>query len=244
MNVGSDTQIRQLLYGGILNSKDPNVSLPDEKTFKVPNVNKVIEEGKKASTKFCSIKLCSLGVKLPAEIYTATGWPLVNAFEDEEKGREACHAIASLCKVCSIDTLITNFILPLQGSNISGKSGSVHCSLNINTETGRLSARRQNLQNQPALEKDRYKICQAFVAAPRNSLVVADYAQLELRILAHLTDCKSMLDAFKAGGDFHSRTAMNMYSHIRETVEKRQVLLEWHPRPGEEKPPVPLLKVK
>ncbi|XP_022753157.1 DNA polymerase I A, chloroplastic/mitochondrial-like isoform X3 [Durio zibethinus] len=223
MNVGSDTQIRQLLYGGILNSKDPNVSLPDEKTFKVPNVNKVIEEGKKASTKFCSIKLCSLGVKLPAEIYTATGWPLVNgnalktlagkvsaeydftddtndgdidnspekmidvdtsaygsafaAFEDEEKGREACHAIASLCKVCSIDTLITNFILPLQGSNISGKSGSVHCSLNINTETGRLSARRQNLQNQPALEKDRYKICQAFVAAPRNSLVVADYAQ-------------------------------------------------------------------
>ena len=53
-----------------------------------------------------------------------------------------------------------------------------------------------------------------------------------------------MLDAFKAGGDFHSRTAMNMYSHIREAVEKRQVLLEWHPQPGEEKPPVPLLKVK
>ena len=68
--------------------------------------------------------------------------------------------------------------------------------------------------------------------------------QLELRILAHMADCKSMLDAFKAGGDFHSRTAMNMYSHIHEAVEKRQVLLEWHPQPGEEKPPVPLLKVK
>ncbi|XP_022753153.1 DNA polymerase I B, chloroplastic/mitochondrial-like isoform X1 [Durio zibethinus] len=66
--------------------------------------------------------------------------------------------------------------------------------------------------------------------------------EMELRILAHLTDCKSMLDAFKAGGDFHSRTAMNMCSHIREAVEKRQVLLEWHPRPGEEKPPIPLLK--
>ncbi|XWS11201.1 hypothetical protein CRYUN_Cryun38cG0063800 [Craigia yunnanensis] len=288
MNVGSDTQLRQLLYGGILNSKDPNVSLPDEKTFKVPNVDKVIEEGKKAPTKFRSIKLCSLGVKLPAEIYTATGWPSVcgnalktlagkvsaeydftddandgdiydspetmtdidtsaygtafAAFDDEEKGREACHAIASLCEVCSIDSLISNFILPLQGNNVSGKSGRVHCSLNINTETGRLSARRPNLQNQPALEKDRYKIRQAFVAAPGNSLVVADYGQLELRILAHLSDCKSMLDAFKAGGDFHSRTAMNMYSHIYEAVEKRQVLLEWHPQPGEEKPPVPLLK--
>ncbi|KAK8622888.1 hypothetical protein V6N13_117787 [Hibiscus sabdariffa] len=288
MNVGSDTQLRQLLYGGILNSKDPNVSLPDEKIFKVPNVDKVIEEGKKAPTKFRNIKLHSIGVSLPAETFTATGWPSMTgvalkslagkvsaeydfaedtgdgdiddlpetttdvdtsaygtafaAFEDEEKGREACHAIASLCEICSIDSLISNFILPLQGSNVSGKTGRVHCSLNINTETGRLSARRPNLQNQPALEKDRYKIRQAFVAAPGNSLVVADYGQLELRILAHLAGCKSMLDAFKAGGDFHSRTAMNMYSHILEAVEKGQVLLEWHPQPGEEKPPVPLLK--
>lgn len=53
-----------------------------------------------------------------------------------------------------------------------------------------------------------------------------------------------MLEAFKAGGDFHSRTAMNMYPHIREAIEKRHVLLEWDPQPGEEKPPVPLLKVK
>lgn len=52
-----------------------------------------------------------------------------------------------------------------------------------------------------------------------------------------------MLAAFKAGGDFHSRTAMNMYPHIREAVEKGKVLLEWHPEPGEDKPPVPLLKV-
>lgn len=53
-----------------------------------------------------------------------------------------------------------------------------------------------------------------------------------------------MLQAFKAGGDFHSRTAMNMYPHIREAIEKGHVLLEWDPQPGEEKPPVPLLKVK
>jgi len=52
-----------------------------------------------------------------------------------------------------------------------------------------------------------------------------------------------MLDAFKAGGDFHSRTAMNMYEHVRKAVENKEVLLEWHPQPGEEKPPVPLLKV-
>ncbi|VFQ68579.1 unnamed protein product [Cuscuta campestris] len=164
------------------------------------------------------------------------------AFGGGQAGIEACHAIASLCKLCSINSLISNFIIPLQGGAISGKNGRIHCSLNINTETGRLSARRPNLQNQPALEKDRYKIRQAFIASPGNSLIVADYGQLELRILAHLANCKSMLAAFEAGGDFHSRTALNMYPHIREAVEQKHVLLEWHPQPGEDKPPVPLLK--
>lgn len=59
----------------------------------------------------------------------------------------------------------------------------VHCSLNLNTETGRLSARRPNLQNQPALEKDRYGIRAAFTAKPGETLIVADYGQLELRLL-------------------------------------------------------------
>jgi DNA polymerase-1 len=50
-----------------------------------------------------------------------------------------------------------------------------------------------------------------------------------------------MKEAFKAGGDFHSRTAMNMYPHVREAVEKERVLLEWE---GQGKPPAPLLKVR
>ncbi|XP_059662506.1 DNA polymerase I A, chloroplastic/mitochondrial-like [Cornus florida] len=303
MNVGSDAQLRQLFFGGITNRKDPDKSLPFERNFKVPNIHKEIEEGKKTPAKFLNIKLHSLGPEIQTELYTASGWPSVSGdalktlagkvsaefdFIDEahelqsdenvgkmdqtsnglseikeraasgdkesaygtayapfgggQNGKEACHAIAALCEVCSIDSLISNFIIPLQGSHISGKNGRVHCSLNINTETGRLSARRPNLQNQPALEKDRYKIRQAFIAAPGNSLIVADYGQLELRILAHLADCKSMLHAFKAGGDFHSRTAMNMYPHIREAIEQKRVLLEWYPQPGEDKPPVPLLK--
>ncbi|CAM8944603.1 unnamed protein product [Rhodiola kirilowii] len=303
MNVGSDTQLRQLFFGGIANCKDPSETLPKEKKFKVPNVDKIVEEGKKTATKFRTITLHSIVDDMPTEMCTESGWPSMcgdalktmagkisadfdfaedasyletvdlendifadEGFEDSEhstvdatedvsaygtaykafgggqKGKEACHAIAALCQMCSIDSLISKFILPLQGSHISGKNGRIHCSLNINTETGRLSARRPNLQNQPALEKDRYKIRQAFIAAPGKSLVVADYGQLELRILAHLANCKSMMEAFKAGGDFHSRTAMNMYPHICEAVEKKKVLLEWHPKPGEDKPPVPLLK--
>lgn len=299
MNVGSDTQLRQLFFGGTTNSKDLNESLDVSKTFKVLNTENVIEEGKKTPSKYRNITLHSLGVVMQTDKYTASGWPSVSgdvlktfagkvstehiylmgdngevspdhtlqdneggeattvvsdkidtsaygtayeAFGGDDEGMEACHAIAALCEVCSIDSLISNFILPLQGDHISGKSQRIHCSLNINTETGRLSARRPNLQNQPALEKDRYKIRQAFIAAPGNSLIVADYGQLELRILAHLANCHSMLDAFKAGGDFHSRTAMNMYDHVRSAVEEKKVLLEWSPQPGEDKPPVPLLK--
>ncbi|CAL4893473.1 unnamed protein product [Urochloa decumbens] len=288
MNARSSIQIRQLLFGGIENSRIPGETWPQSKIFKVLNEENVATEGKKTS-KYRTIELCSIVEGLKTDVPpTPSGWPRVSvnalkslagkiptkyiytmddmqgddedtsgsenpdgdssygtayeAFGGGKNGKEACHAIAALCQICSIDSMISQFILPLQGDHISCAEGRIHCSLNINTETGRLSARTPNLQNQPALEKDWYKIRQAFVAAPGNSLIVADYGQLELRILAHLTNCKSMLDAFKAGGDFHSRTAMNMYQHIRDAVREKKVLLEWHPQPGQEKPPVPLLK--
>eukprot|EP01018_Ginkgo_biloba_P010389 Gb_07861 [translate_table: standard] len=306
MNVGSDAQVRQLLFGGMCKKKDRNERLPLERTFKVPNVDNFIEEGKKSPLKFRNIVLRGVGVNMCVEIQTPSGWPAVNgaalkllagkvsavynaleednenefpvdmdegsavltsegvkvgektaeteaavdlsvygtayhAFGGGQRGREACHAIAALCEVSSINTLISNFLQPLQGNQISGQDGRVHCSLNINTETGRLSARRPNLQNQPALEKDRYKIRQAFIAKPGNLLIVADYGQLELRILAHLSNCKSMLDAFSAGGDFHSRTAVNMYTHVRDAVEKEEVLLEPDAKRDQEKA-IPLLK--
>jgi len=116
----------------------------------------------------------------------------------------------------------------------------VHCSLNLNTETGRLSSRKPNLQNQPALEKDVYKIRSAFSCDSGNKLIVADYGQLELRVLAHMANCISMIEAFKSGGDFHSRTAIGMYPHVAEAVHKGDVLLEWDYKKGD--PPKPMLK--
>ena len=71
-------------------------------------------------------------------------------------------AVEQLCSVNAIDTLLSNFLEPLQGPAIAtqkdGVLDRIHCSLNINTETGRLSARRPNLQNQPAGDKDSYKV--------------------------------------------------------------------------------------
>lgn len=134
--------------------------------------------------------------------------------------------------------MITNFIQPLQ--NLADAQGRVHGSLNLNTDTGRLSSRRPNLQNQPALEKDRYKIRDAFTAPPGKLLIVADYSQLELRLLAHITNCRGMIDAFREGGDFHSRTAMSMYDYVAKAVAEGKVLLEWDSSKGQA--PVPLLK--
>ena len=136
--------------------------------------------------------------------------------------------------------MIANFLTSLQ--TLADDENRVHCSLNINTETGRLSSRKPNLQNQPALEKDKYKIRQAFIASPGNKLIVADYGQLELRLLASMTDCTSMIEAFEAGGDFHSRTALGMFKYIQDAVENGEVLLEWDYANGE--PPKPMLKDK
>ena len=150
-----------------------------------------------------------------------------DAFGGGYDGAEACAAVDALNDVAAIDTLLSNFIIPLQSDNLRWKTGMVHTALNINTETGRLSARRPSLQNQPALEKDRYGIRKAFTCRPGNILVVADYGQLELRLLAHMAGCASMREAFEAGGDFHSRTAMGMYKEIREAMDEGKCLLEY-----------------
>lgn len=134
--------------------------------------------------------------------------------------------------------MIANFLTSLQC--LADEESRVHCSLNLNTDTGRLSSRRPNLQNQPALEKDKYKIRQAFEASPGNNLIVADYGQLELRLLASMTGCRSMIDAFAAGGDFHSRTALDMFDYVKEKVDQGECLLEWDYAQGD--PPKPLLK--
>lgn len=153
-------------------------------------------------------------------------------------GKRLCESLESLIEMRQTETLLQTFIQPLKG--YVDKNNRIHCSLNINTETGRLSSRNPNLQNQPALEKDVYKIRSAFTCEKGNKLIVADYGQLELRVLAHLTNCTKMIEAFKEGGDFHSRTAIGMFDYIKKDIEEKKVLLEWDKSKGAA--PAPLLK--
>ncbi|XRB13805.1 DNA polymerase I [Pseudoscourfieldia marina] len=162
-----------------------------------------------------------------------------SAFGGGREGARACHAIDKMCEATAIQTQVDTFLQPLQKPTHDER---IHCSLNLNTETGRLSSRRPNMQNLPALEKDLFGVRKAIRAEHGKALVVADYSQLELRLLAHLSQCQSMLHAFELGGDFHSRTALGMYNHIREAVSKHEVLLDYSKLddsiPHDERPPL------
>jgi DNA polymerase I len=86
--------------------------------------------------------------------------------------------------------------------------GRIHGQLNQTVAaTGRLSASDPNLQNIPIRTELGRRIRRAFVAEPGNKLISADYSQLELRLLAHITRDEVMLDAFQKGDDIHNRTS-------------------------------------
>jgi DNA polymerase-1 len=86
--------------------------------------------------------------------------------------------------------------------------GRIHCLLNQTVAaTGRLSSSDPNLQNIPIRTELGRRIRRAFVAEPGNKIISADYSQLELRLLAHITQDEVMLEAFQKGEDIHKRTA-------------------------------------
>jgi DNA polymerase-1 len=92
------------------------------------------------------------------------------------------------------------------------QTGRIHTSFNQTiTETGRLSSSNPNLQNIPIRSELGREMRRAFVAAPRHVLVSADYSQIELRLLAHMSGDPVLIDAFRAGQDIHMRTAMEVF---------------------------------
>jgi len=102
------------------------------------------------------------------------------------------------------------------------KTGRVHTSFNqTGTSTGRLSSSEPNLQNIPAKTEVGVDIRRAFVAPPGKVLLGADYSQIELRVLAHLSGDEALIEAFQKGEDLHRRTASVLFGVPQEAVDSR-----------------------
>lgn len=134
------------------------------------------------------------------------------------------HSLKELRKAKTTKALLTGFARPLH--QYAKASGRIHPQWKFDTSTGRLACRKPNLQNLPNIRNDTYGIRSAFQAGEGNVLVVADYAQLEMKILAHLTNCGAMVEKFLKGGDYHSEVAVDMFKHVADAVACGKVVLE------------------
>ena len=106
---------------------------------------------------------------------------------------------------------------------ISPTTGRVHTSYHqAITATGRLSSSNPNLQNIPVRNAEGRRIRQAFIAPKGFKILAADYSQIELRIMAHLSGDKGLLKAFSEGKDIHRATAAEIFEVSLDEVEKEQ----------------------
>ncbi len=106
---------------------------------------------------------------------------------------------------------------------VNPKTGRVHTSYHqAVAATGRLSSSNPNLQNIPIRTPEGRKIRQAFIAPAGYTMVAADYSQIELRIMAHLSGDKGLLDAFAKGLDIHKTTAAEVFSVAIDEVDNDQ----------------------
>jgi DNA polymerase-1 len=104
---------------------------------------------------------------------------------------------------------------------VNSETGRVHTSYNQTvTATGRLSSSNPNLQNIPIRTMEGKRIRQAFIVPEGHKIISADYSQIELRVLAHLSEDEELLRAFESGEDIHTRTASNIFGVFPDMVNK------------------------
>ena len=106
---------------------------------------------------------------------------------------------------------------------INPRTGHIHTSFNQTvTATGRLSSSDPNLQNIPVRGEEGKEIRRAFIPEEGCLFFSADYSQIELRVMAHLSGDENMIDAFKNGYDIHAATAAKIYKESIDTVSRDQ----------------------
>ena len=156
-------------------------------------------------------------LKLPALVKTPTGQPSANeeALEAIADQHELPRVILDYRSMAKLRSTYTDKLPDM----VNRDDGRVHTSFHqAGAATGRLASSDPNLQNIPIRTEDGRRIRRAFVAPPGRRILAADYSQIELRIMAHLSEDPALLRAFSSGVDIHRATAAEVFGKALDTV--------------------------
>lgn len=156
-------------------------------------------------------------LKLPALVKTPSGQPSTNeeALEAIADQHELPRTILEYRALAKLRSTYTDKL----ADNVNPQTGRVHTSYHqAGAATGRIASSEPNLQNIPIRTEDGRRIRRAFVAPPGRKLVACDYSQIELRIMAHLSEDAGLLRAFESGVDIHRATAAEVFGRKLDEV--------------------------
>ncbi len=152
----------------------------------------------------------TLGIPSPTKKISTRAEVLEQLAEDYP----ICEKILEYRKYQKLQSTYIDALIPMRDSQ-----GRIHTSFDpVGTATGRISSSEPNLQNIPVRTELGKAIRGAFIAGPGRVLVDADYSQIELRVLAHISGDPTMIHAFQEGQDIHARTASEVYGVPLEEV--------------------------
>ena len=136
--------------------------------------------------------------------------------EELEKYAERSEIVRQILRYRKVQKINSTYI---EGFKPYIQNGKVHTTYNQNnTATGRLSSASPNLQNIPVRTDEGRELRKLFMASAGNVLIDADYSQIELRLLAHFSGCKELIEAYCEGKDIHSITASQVFNVPLEEV--------------------------
>lgn len=133
--------------------------------------------------------------------------------------------VRDILRYREITKLQTTYLTPMQ-ELIKHETGRIHCQFNqTGTATGRLSSSNPNLQNIPIKGELGKKLRKGFIAEQENLLISADYSQIELRILAYISNDEKLKEAFINNEDIHLQTAATVFNKPKDKVtdDERQI---------------------
>ncbi len=216
--------LAKLELNGIKASKEELENLSQEFAARIDKITKRVH--KLAGEEFNLNSPKQLGeilfekIGLPVIKRTKTGYS--TSADVLEKLKDKHEIIPLILEYRSTNKLKTTYIDPLEDF-INPDTGRIHTNFNQKiTATGRLSSSEPNLQNIPIRTEEGRKIRKVFVAEEETKLLAADYSQVELRVLAHISDDEGLKEAYQKGLDIHTKTAAEIFGIEQKDVTSEQ----------------------